>query len=74
MSLADELLADLEDPETEDIANELKEEEIPEEELMETEESHNVDVDVDVKVSETEKICLSLATDMIKGCATLLRR
>lgn len=48
MSLADELLADLDDPETEDISNEIKEEEIPDEELMETEESHSVDVDVKV--------------------------
>lgn len=49
MSLADELLADLEDPETEDISNEIKEEAIPEDEFMETEESP--DVDIDVKVS-----------------------
>lgn len=48
MSLADELLADLDDPETGDISNEIKEEEIPDEELMETEETHNVDVDVKV--------------------------
>lgn len=48
MSLADELLADLEDPEIEDFANEIKEEPIPDEELMETEESHVVDVDVKV--------------------------
>lgn len=51
MSLADELLADLEDPETEDISNEIKEEAIPNEELMELEESYHVNVDVDVKVS-----------------------
>lgn len=50
MSLADELLADLEDPETEDIANEIKEEAIPDEELMETEESHDVNVDVKVSI------------------------
>lgn len=49
MSLADELLADLDDPETEDLSNEIKEEIVPDEELMETEESH--DVDIDVKVS-----------------------
>lgn len=57
MSLADELLADLEDPETEDIANEIKEEAIPDEELMETEESHHVDVDVDVKVRSSAISC-----------------
>lgn len=52
MSLADELLADLEDPETEDISNEIKEEEIPDEELMETEETHDVDVDVKVSIGQ----------------------
>ncbi|KAJ6631714.1 U4/U6 small nuclear ribonucleoprotein Prp31 [Pseudolycoriella hygida] len=55
MSLADELLADLEEPETEDIANELNEDADPVEELMETEESP--DVDVDVKVSSIRELC-----------------
>lgn len=54
MSLADELLADLEDPETEDFAHEIKEEVIPDEELMETEESH--EVEVDVKVSKPDNL------------------
>lgn len=49
MSLADELLADLEEPETDDIKNDIKEETVPDEELMETEESH--DVGIDIKVS-----------------------
>lgn len=48
MSLADELLADLEDGETEEVANEIDDEAIPDEEFMETEESHVVDIDVKV--------------------------
>lgn len=48
MSLADELLADLEDPETEDIGGEVKEDVVPDDELMETNESHDLDVDVRV--------------------------
>ncbi|KAG4068146.1 hypothetical protein HA402_001571 [Bradysia odoriphaga] len=55
MSLADELLADLEDGDNEDIPNEVEEEAIPDEEFMETEESHAVDVDV--KVSSIRELC-----------------
>lgn len=53
MSLADELLADLEDGDTEDIPNEIDEEAIPDEELMETEENHAMDVDVKVSAGES---------------------